>query len=189
MIRARDPQDEKAWEDFTAYYQQFIRKLVFCMRIPPQDMEEVSQEVLIRLWKSLPSYDPAQGPFRPWMSTIIRRAVNTFWAKTLTHQKKTQIYLEDSALQPSAVVDSEMEFDALVEKEWRIYLTNLALERLRKVFSGKAIEAFTRFLDGEKVEQIAKELQLGVESVYTLRNRVKQRLVVEIQSLRQELEL
>jgi len=92
-------------------------------------------------------------------------------------------------LQPSAVVDSEMEFDALVEKEWRIYLTNLALERLRKVFSGKAIEAFTRFLDGEKVEQIAKELQLGVESVYTLRNRVKQRLVVEIQSLRQELEL
>lgn len=189
LIRARDAQDEKAWSDFTAYYSQFILKLLWCMHIPRQDMEEVSQEVLIKLWKGLPSYDSTRGPFRPWMSTVIRNAVNNYQREAITRKSRMQGFSETIPSGPLPELASEDDFAALVEKEWKHYITNLAMERLRKVFSGKAIEAFDRFLQGETVERIAEEMKIGVDTVYTLRNRVKKRLVVEIHALKQDLEL
>ena len=73
-------------------------------------------------------------------------------------------------------------------KEWEVYLTNLALERIKENFSGQSMEVFERSLQGQSVELIASELGLKENSVYRLKNRVKDRLISEVQQLRHDLE-
>jgi RNA polymerase sigma-70 factor (ECF subfamily) len=80
------------------------------------------------------------------------------------------------------------EINAIAEREWEIHLTNLALENIESLFSGKAVAAFRLTLKGRSVEEIAKELDLKENSVYRLKNRVKDRLIQEIMHLREELE-
>ena len=75
-----------------------------------------------------------------------------------------------------------------MEHEWEIHLTNLALENIAPLFTGKAVDAFRMTLAGKSVEEIAKALDLKDNSVYRLKNRVKERLILEIKHLREELE-
>lgn len=79
-------------------------------------------------------------------------------------------------------------FEQLVEREWSVYVTNLAMQRVEKQFAGNAIEVFKLTLDGLDAHVIAERLDIVVSTVYALRNRVKQKLVEEVKRLRQELE-
>ena len=76
----------------------------------------------------------------------------------------------------------------IAEREWEIHLKNMALENIEPLFSGKAVEVFKLSLTGMSVEEIASKLELKENSVYRLKNRVKERLIQEIIHLREELE-
>ena len=78
--------------------------------------------------------------------------------------------------------------EAMIEKEWIAYLSDLAMERMKKVFSGKAVDVFTMSLSGASTEEIAGKLDLKPATVYTLRNRVKARYIKEIHALMEHLE-
>lgn len=80
------------------------------------------------------------------------------------------------------------EIDALIEEEWTTYIANLAMERVRATFQGQAVKVFELGLDGLSAEQIAEQTDLTVQSVYTLRKRVKKRLYLEIRALTADLE-
>ena len=64
----------------------------------------------------------------------------------------------------------------LFEREWEIHLTNMALDNIEPLFSGKAVDAFRLTLQGKSVEEIANELELKENSVYRLKNRVKEQM-------------
>ena len=53
--RARDPNDSQAWDEFTGYYRSFIRMLLTKLQVSQADLEDLSQEVLLELWESLPN--------------------------------------------------------------------------------------------------------------------------------------
>ena len=80
------------------------------------------------------------------------------------------------------------DLEDIIETEWRQHLIDLVLERLKKSFSGKAMEVFTMTLDGHSVEQIAASMELSKDSVYVLRNRVNSRFRKEVRQLRTHLE-
>ena len=75
-----------------------------------------------------------------------------------------------------------------LDQEWKAYLSNLAFERVRKVFPGQASEVFSLSLDGIPVEDIARRLGITRDSVYTLKNRFRKRLIKDINDLMNELE-
>ena len=83
---------------------------------------------------------------------------------------------------------SETELAKQIEAEWREHIVNLALDHLRSIFSGNAVEVFVRSVEGQSVEKISQELGLTKESVYVLKHRVKKRLVREVYELRRGLE-
>ena len=80
------------------------------------------------------------------------------------------------------------DIEKIAEKEWKLHLTNLALENIEPLFSGHAIEVFRLSLEGLDIKTIANQFDLQENSVYRLRNRVKERLIIEIEHLREELE-
>lgn len=78
--------------------------------------------------------------------------------------------------------------EKIIEKEWEIYMTNFALERLRGIFSDTAVAVFEMGLDGVPTSEIAERLHITVDSVYTLKNRVKSRFIKEINAVMREVE-
>ena len=83
---------------------------------------------------------------------------------------------------------SQAEIEQMAEKEWRIYISNLAMQNLKKIFSGNAVKAFELSVEGVPGEEIAEKLGIALDSVYNLKSRVKKRLVEEIKILREEYE-
>jgi RNA polymerase sigma-70 factor (ECF subfamily) len=186
--RVQNQHDDESWEEFVRVYRRYIYAIIRSMNISEHDTEDILQQVLINLWNSLPKmdYDKIKR-FRSWLSTVTKNCVTDFIRKRTRDANRlkkagkdeTLVYLKSIRLP---------EIDAIAEREWEIHLTNLALENIESLFSGKAVAAFRLTLKGRSVEEIAKELDLKENSVYRLKNRVKDRLIQEIMHLREELE-
>ena len=49
--------DENNWDEFVSYYEGYIYVIIRNFKIDIEDSEDLLQEVLIKVWKSLPSYN------------------------------------------------------------------------------------------------------------------------------------
>lgn len=188
--RVRSNAEAPAWEDLLNYYVPFIDKILLRMGLRGADLEDVRQQVLLKLWKGLQAYarDEESGGkrarFRNWLSTLIRNAAIDWFRSQ--HRNHVEIPMPSA---DDAGWDSEdPEIEGVIEEEWQKHILLLAMWNLRQVFSGKALKVFALSLKGESVESIAASLDLRQESVYVLKTRVKTRLSQEIARLRTELE-
>lgn len=186
--RVQNQHDEKSWEEFVRVYRRYIYAIIRSMNISEHDTEDILQQVLINLWNSLPKMDYEKiNRFRSWLSTVTKNCVTDFIRKRTRDANRLEKASKDDTLTYLATIRLP-EIDAIAEREWEIHLTNMALDNIEPLFSGKAVAAFRLTLQGKSVEQIAAELDLKENSVYRLKNRVKDRLIQEIMQLRSELE-
>lgn len=184
LKRAQNPDDQGAWEEFVEYYHSFIQMITRKMNLAEAEQQDLTQEVLVKLWQSLKVYSPEKARFRTWLSGVIRNTVLMYYrtnSRRLQKEDKAQFL---NALQN----EDESELETLIEKEWKSYITSLALQNIQKIFSGKAIEAFRMTLQEVPTKEICQKLDLQKDSLYTLRNRVKLRFVEEVRHLSRELE-
>jgi len=182
LMRACDQKDQNAWEEFVAYYRPFIGIILRYLQVKESDIDDLSQTVIINLWKKLDSFDPGRSKFRTWLSTVIRNAVTTFRIKDSKDRNRDHRYFEENSKL------SEDELEKVFDEKWKTYLTNVALENIKKNFSGKAIEVFLMSLENKPIEEIAEHLDLKENSVYRLRKRVQEQLMFEVKRLKRELE-
>lgn len=185
LMRAKDPTDEEAWAEFVTYYEKFIFHLLHRMNINADDFEDMVQVVLVKLWKNLQSYDLRKAKFRSWLAHVVRNAVYDYFAR---EKRRSVAMQKEHEIANHLRETPATEVEAMIEKEWIIYLTGLAMDRMRKVFSGEAVHVFELSLEGKSAEEIARQLNLKITSVYTLRNRVKARYIKEIHALMVQLE-
>ncbi len=188
LSRAQNPDDQQAWNEFVSYYQQFIHVVLHQMGLQLSDFDDVVQEVLIKIWKNLKKFEvaPDRARFRTWLSTLIRNTVIDYIRSKKSYERKTEKAIEE--FNNSAHIISQSEFDEIVKNEWEQYITQTALENIRKHFSGDAISVFEMSLDDVSIDEIAKAHNIKYDSVRNLRNRVKKKLIAEIQRLKSELE-
>lgn len=186
--RVQNQQDEQSWEEFVHVYRRYIYAIIRSMNISEHDTEDILQQVLINLWNSLPKMDYNKiNRFRSWLSTVTKNCVTDFIRKRTREAKRLEKAGQDDTLTYLKSIRLP-EIDSIAEREWEIHLTNIALENIEPLFSGKAVDAFRLTLKGKSVEEIAQALDLKENSVYRLKNRVKERLIQEIRHLREELE-
>jgi RNA polymerase sigma factor (sigma-70 family) len=182
--RACDTRDDEAWSRLFANYGRFIRYILRELNVPDNDLADVTQQVLIGLTGSLQSYDRSKSSFRHWLGSVIRNTAFSYFRK-LKSRPTSDCTLDDDSIKGLA---HPAEVEHWIEEEWATYIANQAMDRLRQVFKGQAIEAFEMGLDDRSAAEIAEATGLTVASVYTLRKRVKQRLLLEVRSLTEELE-
>jgi RNA polymerase sigma factor (sigma-70 family) len=180
--RARDPNDSQAWDEFTDYYASFIRMVLLQLHAPLDDLEDLSQDVLLKLWQGLPKMEMGRDDarFRAWLGTVIRNAVYNHCSQAASRKRR------DTKTAVANVVPGDLE--DIIEREWRQHIISLVVERLNASFSGKAMEVFMLTLNGKSADDIASALELTKASVYVLRNRVRTRFLDEAKQLRSQLE-
>ncbi len=75
----RDPDDPEAWRLFIEKYQSRIRRWCLTWGSQDSDAEDVTQEVLVKLFAALRKfqYDPNRS-FRAWLKTVAQHAWSDF---------------------------------------------------------------------------------------------------------------
>ncbi len=186
--RVQNQHDEQSWDEFVRVYRRYIYAIIRSMNISEHDTEDILQQVLINVWNHLPKMDYEKiNRFRSWLSTVTKNCVTDFIRKRSREANRLEKAGQDDTLTYLKSIRLP-EIDTIAEREWEVHLTNLAMENIEPLFSGKAVDAFRLSLEGKSVEDIAKELNLKENSVYRLKNRVKERLIQEIRHLRDQLE-
>lgn len=188
-MRAKNQDDQVAWEEFVSYYREFIFMVLNQMSLHSVDVDDLVQDILVKIWKSLPShiYDKDRARFRTWLSRLIRNQMLDHVRSGQRRIRKHAAAVDDETAEYSFVI-TEPEVGKIIQSEWEVYIVKRALNNISTLFSERAIEAFSMSMGGKSTAQIAEKLGVKPNSVIKLKNRVKERLIREIRHLRDELE-
>ena len=185
IVRSFDLNDSQAWEELVEHYRKFIYHVLNQLNVSSNDIDDIFQQVLIQLANNLSTYDSKKGRFRTWLSTVIRNAAYMHFRKQKTKNNHLNIFTELVEREDKYKVTQIEDF---IETEWTNYVMEQAMQNIKSIFKGQAIEVFEKSLDGQSAAEIAEEVGLTVSSVYTLKKRVKKRLYMEVRAIVSDLE-
>ncbi|MGB0372181.1 MAG: RNA polymerase sigma factor [Opitutales bacterium] len=187
LSRANEGKDQNAWKQLEGQYHGYIVILLKGFGLPPSDVEDVAQEVIVTVWKRLHTYDKSRSKFRTWLQSIVRITAKN---RLRAHYKRTDRYVEAEGLRESYFEEQsdDESFYERADVEWKTYVAELGMARIRKAFRGVSIEIFERLLKGEGVAEIALSLGVSESTVTSSKARVKQRLMQEIRLIKDSLE-
>ncbi len=82
LVRRCQAGDAAAWEDIVQRFHRRIFNLCYRFTGTSDDAEDLTQEVFIKMYKTLDSYDPAKGAFLTWVSTMTRNLLVDHFRRT-----------------------------------------------------------------------------------------------------------
>ena len=80
LLRAQTGED-KAWKDLTELYRPLIRGWLRRQGVQADDVEDLSQDVLLSVVRHLPAFQHSgrRGAFRSWLRTIVSSRTADYW--------------------------------------------------------------------------------------------------------------
>ncbi|MEZ6130052.1 MAG: sigma-70 family RNA polymerase sigma factor [Planctomycetaceae bacterium] len=183
ILRLSNPQDDAAWEEFVVLYRPVIIRLAIVRGLQPVDAEDVAQQVLMSVARSVPDWqhDPARGQFRTWLHRVVRNAVTN----VLSRQVPDRAAGGTSALM---LINRRPADDSTDEEvlllEWRREAFRWAVDRVRDEFRPATWEAFwLTAVDGVSAAEVARKTGRTVGAVYVARCRVMSRIQEKVRQL------
>jgi RNA polymerase sigma factor (sigma-70 family) len=173
ILRLRNADDVLAWREFVEIYGPVIRAMARNRGLQVADVDDVTQEVLTRVAKSVERWEPDRdrGSFRGWLAAITRNLV-------------IQSFRSRSRLpatgQDSQIVEwtEDKEFDLESERQ----LFRWAARKVQQQFEPKTWQAFwLTAVDGRSAESVAEQLGTTKAQIYVSRSRVMGQLKETIQ--------
>ncbi|VGO12592.1 hypothetical protein PDESU_01145 [Pontiella desulfatans] len=188
LQRARNQRDEHSWAELVSVYRKYAYSVIRSLNVSEHDAEDILQQVFLKLWEKLPQMDLDEiVRFRSLLGRITKHCTIDYVRRRSKAAEKLQQAAQDETIQYLKAIQLP-EIDRIAEERWEVFLATQALDNVESQFSGQAVTVFRMSLNGRGVREIAQELGLEENSVYRLRTRVKNQLVLEIQHLRKELE-
>jgi RNA polymerase sigma-70 factor (ECF subfamily) len=175
VLRDR-PADAAAWQEFVRRYRPRI--YAFCLAYPlqPDDAEDVTQTVLLKLTAKLREfrYDPSLS-FRAWLKTVTRNALCDF----LSERRGERGSGDSAVVRLLENVEARDGLARQLEAEFDQELLEEALRRVRPNVPPQQWEAFRlTALEGLSGAEASARLGMLVVTVYTAKSKV-QKLVRE----------
>ncbi|MBD3919486.1 sigma-70 family RNA polymerase sigma factor [Paenibacillus sp. PR3] len=146
--------DESAFQlVYKATHQDVYRTVAFLVYNKP-DIEDIVNEVYLRMWSSFHTYD-SHRPFRYWLHGIIVRQVQDWkrkaWRRIRLFERNRQMTREQFDWTDKAVLHSEMQHDLF--------------DRVRQLSYKLRVVVILRYYHDYALEEIADILQIPVGTV------------------------
>ncbi|MCZ8523384.1 MULTISPECIES: RNA polymerase sigma factor [Paenibacillus] len=158
--------DREAFRELVERYGADLYKAVYSVLHSAKDAEDVTQEVLLKIYSSLPQY--RHGGLKTWLTRIaVHKAIDY---KRSRDRKKEQLTGEWEETQGTGQLQ-ESPVEAHVMRRDRRERVRESLERLPGAYR-KVVVAF--YLEDKSYQQIAAEQQIAVKTVESKLYRAKQ---------------
>jgi RNA polymerase sigma-70 factor (ECF subfamily) len=183
LLRAQSGEAD-AWKDLMDLYRPLIIGWLNRQGVPPADLEDVSQDVLLTVVKRLPSFEHSgnRGAFRTWLRTIVCSRTTDYWRATGAGTPATGGSGATAALQQ--ITDPDSDLNRQWDDEHDRYVLGCLLDLIEQEFEPATLQAFRRLaLDGASGAQVAEELGMTVAAVYVAKSRVLSRIRQEAEGL------
>jgi RNA polymerase sigma-70 factor, ECF subfamily len=82
LVRRAVAGDAAAWEELVRGYNRRIYNLCYRFTGSPDEAEDLTQEVFIKMYRSLGSYDVERGAFVSWVTTLTRNLLVDHFRKS-----------------------------------------------------------------------------------------------------------
>lgn len=178
IARLQGSPNEPAWREFVEAYEPFLRNLVERSGVPRGDVQDVTQQVLLGISRSVEQWrnDGNPASFRRWLHRVARNVA----LKALTSERRQvrgqggTAFLERLEQAPDEASEAQA---AVYEAELIVWAAGQVREEFREA-SWKAFWA-TQVL-GKPVSDVAKELGLSAGSIYMSRSRIMARIRAKV---------
>ncbi|TYP73288.1 sigma-70 family RNA polymerase sigma factor [Paenibacillus methanolicus] len=146
--------DESAFQLVYEATRQDVYRTVAFLVYNKQDIEDIVNEIYMRMWRSFHAYDPNR-PFRYWLHVIIVRQVQDWkrkaWRRIRLFERNRQMAWEPFERTDKAVLKSEMQHDLL--------------SLVRQLSYKLRVVVILRYFHDYALEEIADMLQIPVGTV------------------------
>ena len=182
--RIRQSDDADSWNRLLDLYTPLIRSWLRKYEVESNDAEDLLQEVFATVAQEFPNFEHNQrtGAFRNWLRKILVFRLQNYWRgrKRLPKAKGGSSILGQLDL----LEDGSSELSQLWNEQHDRNVVSRLMDLVKPRFQNSTWEAFRRqMFMNQKPEQIAKDLDIGVGSVYMARNRVLAALRAEAEGL------
>ena len=183
LLRAQTGQ-EKAWKDLTGLYRPLILGWLTRQGVPPRDLEDLSQDILLSVVKHLPTFQHSghRGAFRSWLRTIVCSRTVDYWRALDAATQAQGGSGATAALQ--LIEDPDSDLNRQWDEEHDGFVLDCLLDLVEEEFEPAPLQAFRRLaFDGAAGAAVAAELGMSVAAVYAAKSRVLARIRQEAEGL------
>lgn len=187
LMRISAKESDEALAQFSETYTPYIYSLFKKYDLSHQDSEELTQDVLLKVWNTLNRfiYEPNRCRFRTWLARVCRNSALKHI--DLKRSRSQKIQLDDSADELLKLL-TPSDQEAKEEIEWQIFIAERAWENIQGAFTESQRQAYIGMMAGEAATEVAAKIGLKENSVYVYRKKVQLTMSHEIQRLSSELD-
>jgi RNA polymerase sigma factor (sigma-70 family) len=178
LNKLKSSYDDQAWADFHSYYYSYLSAVISRLNVNKSDVDDIVQKVMLVCWKKVPEFEHrGKGHFRSWLVKVARNNVMNFMnsSSRYSNRKKNFTKLMQDEL--------SSEFDETAEKEWRVYLSKLAWQRIKDNYQSSAQSSFDLLMKGMSNKEVAVKLSMKENTVAVFKRRILESLKEEILQL------
>jgi len=189
LERARDLQDQAAWEELCRAYLPLIHGYARQRGCSEAMAADVVQETLLTLARKLPEfeYDRDKGQFRSYLLTIVTNHIRTAFRRERRYVELDSGEEEGEAASARIPAPEQPPPGDNWDRQWDINLYRLALGAVRERVDATVFESFVRYgIRREPAAEVAADLDCTINAIYQHRNRLVRMLSSEVAQLRRE---
>jgi RNA polymerase sigma-70 factor (ECF subfamily) len=162
----------EAWARLVELYGPLIRRWLIRHGAKPDDVEDITQDVLAVVVRRLPEFRHEHaGAFRGWLRAITANCVRDFWRKA--NRQPLAIGGSDFGQFLKEWEDPKSALSQLWNREHDEHVARHLIEKIQPLFSEKTWAIFNRFaLQGHSADEVAREFKTTPNAVFIAKSRV-----------------
>lgn len=169
--------DTASWQRLVDLYSPLLRGWIGSYGVQPADTDDLIQDVLMVVMRELPSFrhNQQRGAFRSWLKRIVINRLRNFWRAR--GRGGVAAGGSDIMSRLDELEDDRSQLSQIWQQEHDHHLARKLLEMIEPRFAESTRQAFRRLvLDGADADEVAAELGLSLNAVFTAKSRVLREL-------------